>query len=285
MAMPLPNSVIVDASASTVWGDAAVPKALLHGIATNPGNMFRAAACHPVKIGRESLVVKIELTVGDQSIPAVAKQFRPRTLWKAIAGVFRSPKAMQNWRKAEYLRERDIATPQPLLACRPRGWTTSSTSFLVTQWINRAENLHLFGWRISSRPLNERLRLAARCADALGRLIGRMHAAGAAHRDLKAANLLVVEEACDVIVHLVDLDGLQHVKQVNFQRQARDLARLAAGLAAHPWVTRSICRRFLAAYIRQLPTEKTHWKPLWRAIAHQTALYTRRRRNCRTRLL
>ena len=56
-----------------------------------------------------------------------------------------------------------------------------------------------------------------------------MHAAGAAHRDLKAANLLVVEERGDVIVYLVDLDGLQPGGQVGFQRQARDLARLGGG--------------------------------------------------------
>ena len=94
-----------------------------------------------------------------------------------------------------------------------------------------------------------------------------MHAAGAAHRDLKAANLLAVEEGGEVIVYVVDLDGLQPVGQVGFRRQSRDLARLAAGLAAHPWVTRLICRRFLRAYLEEFPGECVAWKPLWRAIA------------------
>ena len=112
---------------------------------------------------------------------------------------------------------------------------------------------------------------------ALGRLLGRMHASGAAHRDLKAANLLAVDEGGDVFVYLVDLDGLQPGKQVAFQQQARDLARLAAGLAAHPWVTRSIRRRFLRAYLRQSPQERGDWKRLWRAIANETADYVRRK--------
>ncbi len=239
--------------------------------------MIRAAACRPVKIDHETLIVQSELTVGDGSMPVAVKQYRPRTLWKALAAIFRPAKAIENWRKAEFLLAREIATPRPLLACRPHGWMSSSTSFLVTQWIGGAENLHLFGWRIAVRPLGTRLRVTAQCAAALGRLLGRVHAAGAAHRDLKAANLLVVEESSNVIVYLVDLDGLQPGGQVSFQRRARDLARLAAGLAAHPWVTRSICRRFLRAYLGEFPCKCSDWKPLWRAIANETAAYVRRK--------
>jgi tRNA A-37 threonylcarbamoyl transferase component Bud32 len=276
--MPLPTRVIIDVSASTLWGDPALPESLLRRIAASPGNLIRAATSRPVKIGRGSLLVEAELTVGDGLVRAAVKQYRPRTFTKALAAVFRPAKAMRNWRKAEFLLARGIATPRPLLACRPRGWAASSVSFLATQWIDGAENLHLFGWRIAARPLAARLRLAARCAEALGRQLGRMHAAGAAHRDLKAANLLVVEKGCEAFVYLVDLDGLEPCARVDVKRQARDLARLAAGLAAHPWVTRSLRRRFLRAYLREFPTEGTdNWKPLWRAIANETAMRVRRK--------
>jgi len=268
--MSSPNYVIINTTASIVWSDPAIPEPLRRSIAANPDNLIQAALSRPVKIGRESLIVEAELTVSNRSVPVAIKQYRSRTIWKALAAIFRPAKAMQNWYKAEFLLSHDIATPQPLLACRPRGWMTSSTSFLVTPWIGNSENLHLFGWRIANRLLAERLRIAVRCADALGQLIGRMHTAGATHRDLKAANLLVVEENCNVIVYLIDLDGLQPGKYVRFKRQVRDLARLTAGLTAHPWVTRSICRRFLCAYLRQFPERSIDWKPLWRAIAKET---------------
>jgi tRNA A-37 threonylcarbamoyl transferase component Bud32 len=277
--MPSPNCVIIDTPASTVWSDPAVPESLGRGIAADPSDLIRAAASHPVKISHESLMVEQQWPVGDRSMRVAVKQYRPRTFWKALAAIVRPAKAMQNWGKAQFLLAREIATPRPLLACRERGWTTSGTSFLVTQWIDGAENLHLFGWRIAAQPLAVRLRLAARCADALGRLLGRMHAAGAAHRDLKAANLLVIEEGRDVTAYLVDLDGLQPGKLLGFQRQARDLARLAAGLAAHPWVTRSIGRRFLRAYLREFPQEGIDWKPLWRAIVVETEKIICRKHN------
>jgi tRNA A-37 threonylcarbamoyl transferase component Bud32 len=275
--MSSPNCIIIDSPAATVWGDPALPESLLRRIAADPGGLIREAASCPVKISRESLIVEQQWPVCDRSLRVAVKRYQPRTLGKALAAIFRPAKAIENWRKAEFLLERGIATPRPLLACRPRGWTTSR-SFLATQWIPDAENLHLFGWRIAARPLAVRLRIAAQCAEALGRLLGRMHAAGAAHRDLKAANLLVVERDADLIVYLVDLDGLQLGRQVGFQRQARDLARLAAGLTAHPWLTRSICRRFLRAYLREIPGQLTDWKPLWRAIAGETVKYIRRKR-------
>ncbi len=275
--MPPPDCITIRASASTVWGDSAVPQSLLRDIAAEPGNLIRAAACRPVKIDRESLVLEAALTIGDRSMPVAVKRYRPRTFWKALAASIRATKAVENWQKAEFLRSRSIATPRPLLACRPRDLWASNTSFLVTQWIARAENLHLFGWRIAAGPCDERLRRAVRCAEALGQLLGRLHASGASHRDLKAANLLVVEEGPEVIIYLVDLDGLQPGRNLPLKRQARDVARLAAGLAAHPWVTRSICRRFLRAYLRESPEEGLNWKPLWRAIASETAAYVRRK--------
>ena len=275
--MPLRDCVITYASASTVWSDPAVPESLQRDLVSNPASLLQAAAARPVKIGREGIIGQSEWAVGNENLSVAVKVYRPRSLGKALAAMFRPAKALQNWEKADFLLARQIATPQPLLACRPRGWKASG-SILVTQWISGAENLHLFGWRIAALPSEQRTRIAALCAAAAGRLIGRIHAAGASHRDLKAANLLAIDDRGDVLVYLVDLDGLRANGLAGLQRQARDLARLAAGLAAHPWVTRSICWRFLRAYRAQLHEGGADLKCLWRAIAAETAKIVQRKR-------
>ena len=116
------------------------------------------------------------------------------TLWKALAAIFRPAKAMQNWRKAEFLLSRRLPRRG---RCWPAGRAAGRLAAPVS-WSRSGSTARrtciVFGWRIAARPLARRLRLAAQCADALGRLLGRMHASGAAHRDLKAANLLVVED-------------------------------------------------------------------------------------------
>ncbi len=168
--------------------------------------------------------------------------------------------------------------PRPLLACCSNRLLVRGGSFLASEWIAGSENLHLFAWRIAELPAKERLHLAAACAEQLGRLIGRMHAAGAVHRDLKAANFLARDASGGVEVWLVDLDGLQIGRRINVARRARNVARLAAGLAAHPWVMRSIGRRFLRAYELEFPPGAIEWKSLWRAIAQRTAAIVRRKR-------
>jgi tRNA A-37 threonylcarbamoyl transferase component Bud32 len=284
MAMALSEPIVLRLPAATIWGDPAVPQALLCQIARAPDELLKGGASRPLKIERVSLVLEADLALGERQVPVVIKQYRPRTLGKAVAAIVRPAKAMQNWRKAVFLRSHDIATPPPLLACRPRG-AASVTSFLVTKRIAGAENLHLFAWRFAAEPARGRLRLAADYAAALGRLIGRMHAAGAAHRDLKAANFLVIPGDCESAVCLIDLDGLQPGSRICFQRQARDLARLAAGLVAHPWITPAVCRRFLREYLVQFSGDAADWKLLWRAIATETAAYVRRKEKCGQRVL
>jgi tRNA A-37 threonylcarbamoyl transferase component Bud32 len=279
------NCVSVQSATATLWSDLLVPEIVRKTIADDPARFIRAAADRPLKISRETLVLQTELPADDGPLAVVVKQYNSRWPGKALAALFRPTKAARNWAKAEFLREHGVATPRPLLACRANGWCSLGGSFLVTEWVGGSENLHLFGWRIAQRPARERLRVAAACAERLGCLIGRMHAAGAVHRDLKAANFLVVEGSAGLETWLVDLDGLQIGRRIDLARPARDLSRLAAGMHAHPWVTRSLCLRFLRAYERQFPQGTIAWKTLWRAIAERTAQIVRRKQRRGERVL
>jgi hypothetical protein len=275
----IPHRLTVRTPAATLWSDPCVPENVRKTIAGDPNRFIRAAAARPMKIGRETLVLQTELPLESGSLAVVVKQYNPSSLWKSLAAWLRPAKAARNWTKAEFLFAQDIATPRPLMACRGSGFWPRGGSFLVSECIGGSENLHLFGWRIAEWPVAERRRVAGACAEQLGRLIGRIHAAGAAHRDLKAANFLVREEDAGLETWLVDLDGLRIGRRIDFARQARDLARLAAGLVVHPWVTRSICRRFLRAYEEQFPQQTAAWKALWRSVAERAAQIARRKQD------
>ena len=262
--MPLPNWIIIDAPASTVWSDPAVPESLLRSIAANPGKLIQAAACRPVKIGRESLIVEAELTVGDRSLPVAVKQYRPRTLGKALAAIFRPAKAMRELAKGRV----------PALArhCHPAAVACLPAARLDDfghQFPGHRSGSPARRTCISSAgesPRGRSPRDFASPHDVPRRWAGCSGGCMPPARPIAISRPPICswsKTAGDVIVYLVDLDGLQPGGQVGFQRQARDLARLAAGLAAHPWVTRSICRRFLRAYLEEFPGS-IDWKPLWR---------------------
>jgi tRNA A-37 threonylcarbamoyl transferase component Bud32 len=232
----------------------------------------------PVKLSHDSLIVVARWSVSAKPLPVALKQYRARNGWKAFCGLFRRSRATLAWQRAQTLLAHGIATPRPIAAWSPRAWRTRAVSYLATEWIEGAENLHLYGWRLASRPANERLRPAALAAESLGRLIGRMHAAGFSHRDLKGANLLLADRGDLAAAWLVDLDGVQARRHVAPKTRAANLARLAAGLNAHPWVTRTICLRFLRAYVGQFPKGVVAWKLLWRDVAARSRAIAKRKR-------
>ena len=263
--------------AGTAYGAADLPPSQLRELLEQPDALVWRHLDRPVKLSHETIVVEAELPLPDGPIRVAYKQFRPRNWWKSLCQRFRPSRAMRGWNLARALLARHIATPRPLAVCEPRGNWLFRSSYLATEWIVGAENLHLFGWRLAGRPLPERLRQASRCAVRLGRLVGQMHAVGVCHRDLKAANLLAVSQGDDLAVYLVDTDGVRIGQPPGPVRRAAELARLAVALEAHPWVTRSICCRFLRAYAAEFPPGTIAWKPLWRDILRRARLTIRRK--------
>jgi tRNA A-37 threonylcarbamoyl transferase component Bud32 len=267
---------MVRTPAGTAYGAAGLPAPELVRLLEHPDALVWRHLDRPVKLSHESLLVEAELPWADGPVHVAYKQFRPRRWWKSLCGRFRRSRARRGWELGRALLARGIATPRPLAACEPRNPWFFRTSYLATEWIAGGENLHLFGWRLADCPAPQRLRLASRCAVNLGRLLGRMHAAGIVHRDLKAANLLAVGQQDDVTVYLVDLDGIRIGRRAGPRRRAADLARLAAGLQAHPWLTPTVFCRFLRAYVAGLPPGTVAWKTLWRQVARRAESHVRR---------
>ncbi len=212
---------VVHTPDGVAYGDAALPEAELLRLLKDPESLLWRHLDRPVKISHECLLVEAELPLAGATVQVAYKQFRPRSWWKSLCGRFRRSPARRGWELGRALLARGIATPRPLAACVPRGRWLSAASYLATAWIAAGENLHLFAWRLAELPASQRLRLASRCAVRLGQLLGRMHAQGVVHRDLKAANLLAAEDRDDVAVWLLDLDGVRILRRPGTRRRRR----------------------------------------------------------------
>ena len=103
-----------------------------------------------------------------------------------------------------------------------------------------------------------------------------MHSWDIAHRDLKGCNLLVVEREEGVETMVIDLDGVRFRRKVGASTRAKNLARLAASLQAHPWLARTDRLRFLRGYFDELGSPSRGWKRFWREIERYVPSHTRR---------
>lgn len=273
---------------ATTWIAHAVadfPREELEKLLAAPDALIDDNLHRPIKLGHSSLMVRavFELSGGPREVSY--KQCRSKNRWKAFCNRFRSGRAVRAWRLGHAFLSRGIATPRPIVVCRRRRslldkpWR-DSPSYIASQWIEGAVNLHLWAWSLNSLPPDERLSRAARCAASIGRLVGRMHARRISHGDLKGSNVLILDGQSDaggqsnaggrsLQVFLLDLDAAIIHKRLPRRRQVADLARLATSLAAHSWADRSLWRHFWRAYEGEFPRGAIDRKPLWRAIANR----------------
>jgi tRNA A-37 threonylcarbamoyl transferase component Bud32 len=243
-----------------------LPPGQLARLMADPEALLQANLDRPIKLTHRSLVVQATLPLAGERVRVAFKRTRARSWFKAMCGLVRRGRAVDAWYHGHALLKRGIATARPIAVCEPRPIGPRWHSYLATQWIEGAENLHLYGWQLADRPAVERRHRGRQCAEALGRLLGRMHAWQISHRDLKACNLVVAERDDRIEAYLIDLDGVRIGRRLPADLRARHLARLAASLEAHPWIGRGDRLRFLRAYIGELPTPAPDWKRLWRDI-------------------
>ncbi len=252
-----------------------LPREQFAKLLADPEAPLREFFHRPLKISHSSVVVRGFLQLKDNLVDVAYKRCRVKSWWKSLWQWFRPSRAMVGWRVGHALLQRGIATPRPLAVCQP---SRGRDSFLATQWIHGAENLHLYLWRIAALPPAERRRCAVQCAQSLGRLLGRMHTWRISHRDLKACNLLVATRDDCVETHLIDLDGVAMRRRLSAARRAQDLARLAASLEMHAWVTHTMRLHFFISYVRELQPDGDSWRRLWGEVRSLTDAFLLDRR-------
>lgn len=237
---------------------------VLRELAANPAALLTQFQHQPLKLSHTSVVVQAELTI-DGAIQKVAWKRCRVGGWKRWLAPLRRSRAMAAWYNGQALWQRGIATARPLCVIDPPGRDT----YVATQWIEGAENLHLFAWRIAELPRQQAEPLACAAAESLGKLIGSMHRWRIAHRDLKWGNLLAVQRGEQVETALIDADSLRIRRWLWRNERIRNLARFASSLVLHPSVRNRHRVRFLKAYLAALGQDRD-WKSLWRAVAAQT---------------
>jgi len=241
-----------------------ISQAMLCALLESPDALLCGPGTEALKLSFGSVVVKTSFAEPTRDV--VFKRIRAKSLFKQLLAPFRASRARVGWYRGHALLARGIATARPLFALEPRAAWWRGESYLATEWIPGAENLHLWLWRVAALPERQRRSLIRQSATALGALLGKMHRYGVAHRDLKGCNLAAAEFNGAWRWYVLDLEGVRLRRRVTFAERASDLTRLAVSAGIHPCLSRADRLRFLRAYA-QVAGERDDIKQLWRAIA------------------
>ncbi len=237
---------------------------------SHPKDLIRRDRPGVIKDSHSAYVGRTHLPTQDGPLEVIVKQGRRRTFFKRISRLFAPSRNLQSWKKGYQLLNRDLPTARPLAVLERRRFGLLRDSVLLTEALPGARDFDTF-LRLDLLHANaETVRKAkSRLLEALVRLIKDMQQKGFAHRDFKAANLMVQYEPASgepPRLTLVDLDGLSLRRELSWEERLRPIVRLNVSMDEAKIVTRTDRLRFLKAYLIGPGRSDANWKEVWRQI-------------------
>jgi hypothetical protein len=232
----------------------------------DPDEPFHRAGVVVLKNSRSSTVVEFDMPVQGRIQRVIYKRFRVTSKQDPWLALLRRSPALRSWVHGHGLRERCLTTARPLAVWHRRRGPLVYEGYLLTEKIPNAVDLHAFLHsltRVHETQARETLR---RRLEQVARMVRELHRRQLAHRDLKAANILLADDR----VWLIDLVGIKRLRRLSEVRRIRNLARLNASFHCSAQLTRSDRLRFLRTYLQWGLFGKGGWKKWWRALAEAT---------------
>jgi tRNA A-37 threonylcarbamoyl transferase component Bud32 len=197
-------------------------------------------------LGRGASVSRVVLEVGDAQLDLAVKWNHWRGWRGAASDAVRGSRARRALRGAALMQATGLSTAAPLAVAERRQRGAVRESFLVTRFLAHALPLPALAPEL--RGARARRRALVR---ALGDTLGRLHAAGLHHSDLKHSNLMI---GPGERVTLLDLECLLPRRRPSWPRRVRALGQLEAFAAdLYPWLPLTDRMRFLRAYLDHAP--------------------------------
>jgi tRNA A-37 threonylcarbamoyl transferase component Bud32 len=235
------------------------PQLVLRAIARHRENVTQAReACE--HCGPGSSVSRVVLEARQGTIDLAVKWNHWRGWRGALSDTLRGSRAARALEGARCLRATGLDHPESLAIAERRRLGLVRESFLLTRFLAGSEPLPAAMPALRAAPERRRA-----LAYNLGDVIGRLHAGGLDHSDLKHSNLLV---SSDGAIALLDLDSLIPQRAPIWRRRVRALGQLEAyATDLYPWLPRTDRLRFLASYLRRNPELAGRRRELVDAVA------------------
>src|SRR5262249_8008793 len=134
---------------------------------------------------------EIEVLIDGRPCKAIYKRFRVTTWTDPFAAMARLTPALRSWALGQGFRERGLPTARPLAILHRRRHGMLYEGYLLTEKIENAQELRDFARDLEQIPPARRRHVLRRQIAQVARVVRELHHRCLAHRDLKAANILV----------------------------------------------------------------------------------------------
>lgn len=213
-----------------------------------------------LQIGGDRAAYRVDTSEG----PVFTKTYAPRGWTGRVRDFALRRKPQRAFHRGLALRAAGVGTPEPL-ALFLRGRFVAREALLVCAWLPVPRSW--FEEVMVASPLAHDPRGFRAALEEFGLLLGRLHAQGWYHGDLRANVLFGGAEEGRRRAQVIDLEDLWGcLSQDRRLRNLESLARTAEDLMTVPLRERW---RFLRAYARAAGLEPPHARALWRSVRNR----------------
>ncbi len=206
----------------------------------------------------------------------VFKEFLSRGLFESVGAVFRGTRGRRAWRAALILEEAGFLTPQSVVLGERRGILCAGGNggnFMVTRFIEGSMGLAIFMkgplTEMAKAQPKEAIVLRQNLARELGALVGRLHAKGIVHGDLRPNNILIqMAGQSGFKFYLIDNERNKLFREIPFALLVKNLVQI--GMLFPSLVGRTDRMRFFKAYLEAFPMEKATERLLAKTVWTKT---------------
>ncbi len=277
------------------WAVRDLPPEVFARLLADPDAPFDSSQHKVLKTSRSSTVVELPVTLDGGVHQAIYKRFQTTRWTDPLLSAARATPAWKSWLNGHRLLECGLPTARPLAVIHRRKRGLVHDSYLLTEKLPNVVELRQHLAKMACLLANERSRRLLVLIESLARLVRELHRRQLSHRDLKAANVLVEDDAatrgrgdaefgsrspCPRVsasprLFFIDLVGLKRWRKLPRWRKVQNLARLNASAGSFPWISRADKLRFLRAYLQWGLKGKSGWKTWWGQVAKKTAAKVR----------
>jgi hypothetical protein len=201
-----------------------------------------AGTSEVLKTGSTTATAKGTLETPDASIPVATKWYRWRGLRRALGNVFYGSRVSRALGGVHRVRSLGLASPETLAVAERSAMGLVREGVLITEFLSGARSLQEELCHLAGAPAETRV-----LAEALGRELGSLHAAGVSHSDLKISNIMVCPGGPRL--SWIDLDGLIPPRRLTWPRRVRALGQIEAYTRyLAPWIPNRARVWFMSAY-------------------------------------
>jgi tRNA A-37 threonylcarbamoyl transferase component Bud32 len=212
-------------------------------------------------------IFKFDVEFSGHAREVFYKEYLCRSTWDSVKHLFRASRASRAFRGGLMLQKEGFYVPEVIAFGEEKSGFICRRNFLLTRQVEDAQQLSILLSSLCQNLTKEALRDKRRLIKAFGQTIGKMHAAGVFHGDLRLGNILAKRNKAGWQFFFLDNERTRKFSKLPEKLRLKNLVQVNMFRKGISNTDRS---RFLKAYIEENPTIVSAQKSLAQKITTKT---------------